>query len=1125
MWSGLLIGNLRAQSVIADNPNVTLQLSNVTLIEFFNKLTEVTGKNFVYSADILEQKGRVSVTVENERLDKVLDRCLKEKGLGYTFQDDVILIYLQNEKVSPGEKVKKRLVRGVVRDQQGDPLVGATVVLKNTHMGVATDVDGRFEMEIMPETEYLVFSFIGKKEKEVSVKKHKELEVVLEDLMENLEDVVITGYGNISKSSFTGNSVSIKREDLLKVSKSNVIAALQTFDPSFRIQENNQWGSDPNAIPEMYIRGRSGVGIKELDKDQLSKSQLENNPNLPLFIMDGFEISARKLYDFDPNRIENVTILKDAAATAMYGSRAANGVILVTTKRSSTERFTVTYKGTVGWQSPTDLPETVNALEYRELTNAMNLQDGNAPTYDDESMALYRKNMGKDPDLYPNTDWQDAVLTGSGLSHSHTVSLGIGSERVRMLTTLGYVDQNGIIETTDFQRYTFRNNADVKFNDKLSMKLDLSFSNGDRRSSPYQGTIFNYMNTRSADIPNQFSTGLYNGLGLQGNNPVALMLEGGQNKNNTLRLSGAITLTYEPVEWLSLQGMLAPRYATTNKHNWKKPVTTYQDMEGTATLTSTPYATLTESGSRAFYGNYNFLMTFKKNFSGHDLKLILGAERNTYDYKYLSAYRQVFNYPDYDQIDVGEIENMDNSGHRYEWAIQSYFGRLNYNFKERYLLEANLRIDGSSRFSKSNRWGYFPSVSGAWRISEEPFMENAKHILDGLKIRASYGTLGNQNLAGGDAASYYPTTPNLALGHISMNGTPASLVTLNTLANPDIKWETTTMLDVGVDVTLFSKLNITADWYRKNTDDILMKLDIPAGVGLNAPYQNAGKVRNTGWELSIGYNNRWRDFTFGVQANVSDVKNEIVDMRGKTSTSGVLRNQEGYSIGSIYALESLGIIRTQEEADWVNANCPQFKETVQIGDIRYADIDGSNTIDENDKTIVGSTIPRYTYSLNLDFGWKGLRLSMLFQGVGKTDGYLNTYYVMPSNQGGTFRKEHIDFACAANPGGVTPRLTSANKNNWYDSSFWMKSAAYLRLKNIQLGYDLPKSWMRKIGLKSAYVYVNAQNLFTATNFWDGYDPEVGYDGDASGDFDLVKLGSANNYPQVKLVTIGLDLKF
>ena len=404
-------------------------------------------------------------------------------------------------------------------------------------------------------------------------------------------------------------------------------------------------------------------------------------------------------------------------------------------------------------------------------------------------------------------------------------------------------------------------------------------------------------------------------------------------------------------------------------------------------------------------------------------------------------------------------------------------------------------------------------------------MENAKHILDGLKIRASYGTLGNQNLAGGDAASYYPTTPNLALGHISMNGTPASLVTLNTLANPDIKWETTTMLDVGVDVTLFSKLNITADWYRKNTDDILMKLDIPAGVGLNAPYQNAGKVRNTGWELSIGYNNRWRDFTFGVQANVSDVKNEIVDMRGKTATSGVLRNQEGYSIGGIYALESLGIIRTQEEADWVNANCPQFKGD---GSDRRHPLcrhrrQQHDRRKRQDHRRQHDPPPHVQSQSRLRL--EGLRLSMLFQGVGKTDGYLNTYYVMPSNQGGTFRKEHIDFACAANPGGVTPRLTSANKNNWYDSSFWMKSAAYLRLKTSSSAMTCPKAGCARSDSNRPTSDVNAQNLFTATNFWDGYDPEVGYDGDASGDFDLVKLGSANNYPQVKLVTIGLDLKF
>lgn len=834
----------------------------------------------------------------------------------------------------------------------------------------------------------------------------------------------------------------------------------------------------------------------------------------PLVLIDGIEGS---LDSVDPVLIESISILKDAASSSIYGSRAANGVILVTTKRSSTERFTVTYKGTVGWQSPTDLPETVNALEYRELTNAMNLQDGNAPTYDDESMALYRKNMGKDPDLYPNTDWQDAVLTGSGLSHSHTVSLGIGSERVRMLTTLGYVDQNGIIETTDFQRYTFRNNADVKFNDKLSMKLDLSFSNGDRRSSPYQGTIFNYMNTRSADIPNQFSTGLYNGLGLQGNNPVALMLEGGQNKNNTLRLSGAITLTYEPVEWLSLQGMLAPRYATTNKHNWKKPVTTYQDMEGTATLTSTPYATLTESGSRAFYGNYNFLMTFKKNFSGHDLKLILGAERNTYDYKYLSAYRQVFNYPDYDQIDVGEIENMDNSGHRYEWAIQSYFGRLNYNFKERYLFEANVRFDGSSRFAKGNRWGIFPSFSGAWRLTEEPFMQDVRRTLSEFKIRASYGQLGNQNIG-----SNYPTIQQLDVSSISVNDVITPIVTQTTLANPDITWESTEMYDVGIDATLFDKLSVTADWYYKKTHDILLTLDIPSIIGLGAPYQNAGTVRNVGWEVAVGYHNKWRDFSFGVEANLSDVVNKIIDMKGTTGGSGAIRNQEGSAINSIYGLKCVGMARTQEEADWVNENCPQYGVTTKPGDLIYADMDDSGTIDDKDMTIIGSTVPRYTYGVNLSFGWKGLNLSAFFQGVGKVDGYLSSYYVQPCQQGGTFRKEHLDRWNETNPNGKYPRLTMTDANNWKQSSFWMRSAAYCRLKNIQLSYTLPRTWLKKLRMKSAMVFVNAQNLFTITDFYQGFDPEVAYSGSGDG----VELGAvAYNYPQVKVVTMGVELKF
>ncbi|WP_295938309.1 TonB-dependent receptor [uncultured Alistipes sp.] len=998
-------------------------------------------------------------------------------------------------------------VSGTVTDTDGLPLTGATVIVITGNQpggGTTTDANGKFTVTASA-GQTLSVSYLGYKETTVNVTGSKSVyDIKLENDDAQIDEVIVVGYGTQKRVNVSGAVSTIDAKAFDKRPIVSASAALQGMAPGVTV--TTQSGSPGGDGGSIRIRGINSFGGSTTD---------------PLILIDGI---VGDLNSVDPNLIENISVLKDAASASIYGSRAANGVILVTTKRGSQEKFSITYKGYVGWQSPTDLPDMVNAYEFRKLTNDMNINDGKDPTYDAESMALYKKNMGKDPDLYPNTDWQDAVLNGSGFTHSHNVSLGVSSDRVRMLTTLGYVDQEGIIKNAGYRRYTARSNADIKFNDKLTMKLDISFSNGDRKTSPYQSTIFNYMNTRPADITNKFSSGLFNGLGVQGMNPEALILYGGTNKTNALKLSGAITLSYQPVKWLTLQGMLAPRYETVNRHNWKKPVTTYQDVEGSAKLTSASFASLTESGSRSFYGNYNFLATFNHNFSGHDLKLILGAERNTYDYKYVMAYREGFNY-DYDQIAAGDIENQKNDGYRYQWVLQSYFGRINYNYKERYLLEANLRIDGSSRFAKSNRWGYFPSVSGAWRISEEVFMQDIKHIVDGLKVRASYGTLGSQNLAGSEAANYYPTTQNLATGNISMNGNIYPLVTLNTMANAGIKWEETTMLNIGADVTLFGKLNISGDWYRKNTDGILMTLMGQLGEGLGRPYQNAGKVRNTGWELSIGYNNQWRDFTFGVQANVSDVKNKITDMKGMKDFSGVLMNQEGYSIGSIYALESLGIIRTQEEADWVNTYCPQFGETVQIGDIRYADTDGNEKIELADRTIVGSTIPRYTYSLNLNFGWKGIRLGLLFQGVGKVDGYLNTYYVMPSNQGGTFRKEHLDWAGVDNPNGKTPRLSSAMKNNWYDSSFWMKSAAYLRLKNIQLGYDLPKTWMRKIGLNSAYIYVNAQNLFTATNFWDGYDPEVGFGGDSGSKYDSATLGSANNYPQVKIVTVGLELKF
>ncbi len=1004
---------------------------------------------------------------------------------------------------------QKVSVRGTVVDESGAPLYGATVVILDNGTlleggGTTTGNNGEFTISAKP-GQSLEVSYIGYKTTTVAITNQKTAyKVTLASDSKALDEVVVVGYGSQKRVNMTGAVSTVNAESIEQRPVISTSLALQGLAPGVTItSQSGAPGADGGSI---RIRGVNSFG---------------GSSTAPLVLIDGIE---GDLDSIEPSDIESISILKDAASAAIYGSRAANGVILVQTKRAAKEKFSLQYKGMVGWQSPTDLPETVNAVEFRELTNAMNINDGQDPTYDEASMTAYRENMGKDPDLYPNTNWQDVILQGSGFMHRHTVSLSTNTERIKMRSMFGYSNRKGIINTTGFKRYNFRNNMDVKINKKLSLKIDLAFSNSDRKSSPYQSTIFNYMNTRPADIPCYYSTGLLNGLGMMGNNPVALMNDGGWNKNNYTRLTGAATLVYKPTKWLTLQGMVAPRYITNNAHNWKRSVTTYQDPEGTATLTSQPFHTLTDSGRRTFYGNYNFLVTFDKDFKDHNLKVLLGTERNTYDTKYLSAYREVFNY-EYDQITAGEIENQSNNGYQYQWVVQSFFGRINYNYKERYLFEANLRIDGSSRFIKNNRWGYFPSVSAAWRISEEPWMEEAKDVLDALKIRASYGTLGSQNLAGSsDAASYYPFSQNLATGNISMGGNIYPIVTLNTMANSDIRWETTTVLDVGLDATLWGKFNITADWYQKYTDGILMTLNLPLGNGVNAPYQNAGKVKNTGWEVGLGYNNRWGDWTFGVNANISDVVNEITHME-VPDTDGVLRNEQGYSIASIYALNSLGILRTQEDVDWVNTNCPQFGNDVHIGDIRYEDVNADGKITTDDRKIVGNTIPRYTYSATFNAGWKGLNLSVMLQGVGKAYGYLNTYYVMPSHQGGTFRKEHLNHANAENPNGTTPRLSATSTNNWQDSSFWMKSAAYLRIKNITLAYSLPKHIVKKAHMQGVTVYVSADNLFTFSNFWDGYDPEVGYGGSSGAKFDTATLGSANSYPQIRTVTVGLDIKF
>lgn len=988
-------------------------------------------------------------------------------------------------------------ITGVVLDVTGEPIIGATVKLKNENVGTVTDVDGNFSLKAK-EGDVLEVSYIGYRTKDVTVGRAAAITIELEESMIEMNEVVVVGYGTQKKLNLTGAITTVGSEMLEKRPIISASAALQGVAPGVTV--TTQSGSPGGDGGQIKIRGISSFGGSDTS---------------PLILIDGI---AGVMDNLDPNLIESITVLKDAASAAIYGSRAANGVILITTKRAGDKKLTANYKGYIGWQEATNIPKVTDGSVYMRMFNEASINDGGTALYSDADMAEFKEKYAADPKNY---DWQDAILQGSGFTHNHFVSLTASTGNLTIMPSFSYSSQDGIIKNTGYERYVFRNNMDVELTKNLKMKLDMSFTNGDRTQIADEGTIWNYLGRMPTNIPIR-----RNGLWSEGwvnNNPVGFIEEGGNRKTNNIELIGNLSLSYTPVDWLNVTGVIAPRYRTRNGHAFTKSLMTYND-DGSQAGASNTYTSLSETAYRYFFQNYQFYATASKTWGDHSFKLMAGTSRETYDEKYLMGYRRDYAYTDYEVLAAGaDNETKDNNGRHDQWCLISAFGRVNYDYKSRYLLEANLRYDGSSRFVKKNRWAIFPSFSGGWRISEEAFMEDSRDVVDQLKLRASWGKLGNQNIPG----SFYPFAEELSMGGISMNDNIYQLVTMNTMANPHLKWEESTMLDLGVDVNLFGKLSITADWYRKITDGILLKLNTSQLTGLNSPYQNAAEVKNTGWDLGVNYFDKWGELDFGIGVNLSDVKNEITDMKGQVSGS-LLRNQEGSAVNSIYGYISDGLYQSQEEID---AGPTQFG-TLQPGDIRYKDIAGAfdekgnpipdGKITEEDKAIIGSTIPRYTYGINLNLGWRGFKLNAFFQGVGKVDGYLNSHYVIPCVNSSAIKTWQLDYWREDNRNPEFPRLSTTSTNNTQNSDYWMKSASYMRLKNLQVGYTLPSKILTKTGLKDVYIYANAQNLFTITDFWNGYDPEIAYD---SGATDGVSIGGGAYYPQVKVFSVGIDIKF
>jgi TonB-linked SusC/RagA family outer membrane protein len=1085
-----------ANNVYAQRTKLSLHYNNTALEKVLDAIENQSEFFFLYNEKLVDTQRKVSIKADNEGIENILNQLFASTRVEYSIVDRKIV--LAPDDIAAVVQ-QQRGVSGSVTDRTGAPLPGVTVVVKGTTTGTITDGNGNYTLGNVLPNATLVFSFVGMRMQEVVVGNQTVINATLQEDVIGVDEVVIVGYGSQRKANLTGAVSTVSLTQMEKRTVAQTSLALQGLVPGVTVtQRSGKPGGDAGTI---RIRGITTIGNNE-----------------PLVLIDGVESSINAI---DPESIESISILKDAASSAIYGNRAANGVILITTKRAESGKAFVTYNSFVAKGEPTKVPKYVGAIDFMKYISIAKRAVGMTPEYTEEYIKQYEEGVARKDPNYPDVDWFDATATNNGLMTNQFVTVSLGTERIKSLTQAGYVSQNGITENTNYKRYTLRSNNDYQVLPKLAVTSDISIGYTDRKEPAKLGGGFNFVGRIPSNQAAYLADGRY-GPGWQGINPVAYYKDGGIITNVAPSAILNMTATFKPIEDLEIQGQYALNYWEGHSTNWDKLVQLYLN-DGTPDPQTQAKSTLTENTGRNMRNMLVGRATYSKSLIDvHNFKLMAGYQQETFWNKWHSGYREVFPFPDYPVLNAGGSENQRSNGSASEFALQALFGRFNYDYKGKYLIEANLRYDGSSRFAEGYRWGLFPSVSGGWRVSEEGFWDDLRDIIPNLKFRGSWGQLGNQNTLN----SYYPSqsTINLSPNYI-FNKNIASGAAITTMANSKISWETTTMSNIAVEFNLLSKLDFTAEYYYRVTDDILLTLDIPLIIGLSAPAQNAGKVENKGWELSTSYNDRFGDFNFNATFNISDVKNKILDLKGINQT-GLTVNREGYPMGSLFGYHADGYIVPEDyDADGKYIGATQIGN-FGPGDIKYKDQltvdtngDGipdaaDGVINTSDRVIIGNTIPRYTFGLNLYGEFKGIDLTMFFQGVGKADGYVWGHSIASFFEGGSMPEIGKDYWTPENRDALFPRLAFNNSNNQQNSSFWVKDASYLRLKNVQLGYNIPRNLISKIGISKLRLYVSTDNVFTLSKFWEYFDVEA-----------PVLSGYGNFYPIMRTTSVGIDLTF
>ena len=975
-------------------------------------------------------------------------------------------------------------VSGIVKDELGDPIIGASIVDKdNPSNGVITDIDGRFKLTLSGNA--FTVSYVGYVNQTITVRQGvSNYEVVLKENTELLDEVVVVGYGVQKKANLTGSVAAVSTEDIATRVNTDVLASVQGQVPGVTII------SRPGATPTINFRGRGNLGTSE-----------------PLYVIDGVVSDATMFGALDPNSIESISFLKDAASSSIYGARAAYGVVLVTTKSGKEGHMRVSYDGYVGVQTQTYIPKVLNSEWYARLSNEAALNDNpNAELpYTDEEIAMFRD--GTNPDMYPNTNWYDLVFDKHAVITKHTVSVNGGTDRLKYFTSLGYTYYDKFTKYAKSNRYNFLTNISADVTDWLTFRSSVKFI---QHSEDNDGG--GVVNMHLLTIPSVYVAKQSNGEwgSYEGGQPAALVniqrnplrrLEEGGWSNSTWR-NTVINLGFDlkPVKGLTISGDMGYKIYDYKGKSYTASTSDVNDFVTGQPITSSGTAIsnsqMTYTWQETTRLTYNAMAKYDLTIDDHALNFLVGTAYEHYKYQQNYSYRK--NFPTNSSTDMngGSSASTDTyaQGGSNENKLMSYFGRINYNYKERYLFEFNLRADASSRFPANNRWGYFPSFSLGWRLSEEAFMESVDWV-NNLKIRGSWGQLGNINNVGD--YDYFAT---YAMGdNYNFNDAIVSGIVESKLPNYNLGWETVTITDIGLDFDLFNnRLHVVADWYNKETNDILLTRNIPVEVGnTNNMSANMGKVRNRGIELAVSHNNRIGDFGYTVGFNISKNWNEVVDLgpNNPTYSGDYWIYMEGQPIGTFYGYRTDGLL-TQEDID--SGNYITDGITPNAGDIKYVDLNENGVLDEGDRACLGSDVPDFTYGVNLNLSYKNFELSVFGQGVAGTLVHFDMENAWAFSDYASPREYHLKRWTVdnPNPNAAYPRIysrTSAHSTfNQKFSDYWLFDSDYFRIKNITFGYNFPKSMISNWGLQALKAYIAAENPFTirADHRMEDFDPET-----------------------------------